>query len=1608
MTIVIQQGKTRADRNYRPFDMEYANKKIVRLPVSEASSFRAQAAQEIKPFGGKRPINLGVPKIPVGNLQNSNPYALKKAAIKKSFLSIFHGIMLGGSEKLVPAFYQSIAVACYFKAFDVREYAWLPSTASVPGDLKKLNREVNTEFMKLGHHKTLVRVRKEKDHFVADVPLIAIPNSSYLKALITLRTTYQKAYSNALSTNTPLPDLPGFFLHRPEGQDQVEGPTTFDTQAQDVSTTEYQHRLKSHLFKIQELGPWMGGQLPVEVMRHFVKYTEGFYFREHKGSLVMMASFNVPAADMQSLTSSAYALINPHDVCGLFEAFVSASVGADRKKIPHFILPLPRVRALIPKVEGGVKDFRINEDGISIDPTGHFRWLPRELDTIDAYESDIQEFYRNEDGSYSSENEAGEKNKSKAISPRIVYVDWVNKKMAYTNRLGDLEVLDLDRYQPATVTHYARFFQQPMRKITQTMVYIFSALEVVVPMAAARMQVRHWDEFLGRFRHAIETQLGTSTPVEQLDLGSIIEALYSVDESQYRGDEILPAKRWEIFADACGELVETLERDPLLINNRFAVPVVSEIRAAALIISRHKTNDSLNGLYARDKEARTKYVNQGLDPNYQNQPIPFVKDAPDAPMFMLPHQLKMENFMRNSPDFALWGVDAGGGKTPLSVMNYLREMQQFGVKRAVVIAPNHLVSTHVQDITEFTQGRMNIIPITTYTQLRHGRERLQQMIDNSPINTIVIVSMVPLQQSVKTVAYGSTPVRIYWLAEWLRQFNFQYAVIDEIHLIRNESSRQRAVMRLIQGIKKIRGMSGTLIANQPQDLAPQLAVFDPTIFGSKEEFNATYGEETTSGGKVLKWKEGFEAEVNNRIRENVAYIQVLRKEWAAMLPDLHERFISVNMTPNQQHVYNLILAQSKEDAMKDPKILKILQDMEANRESGKDEEDIEDLEAEKMASLANALKRYIQRLERFVTVPAWEMSTLDLPNVQLLEGEDRVSPKLVEAGNICLQHLQDGIVGKIIIFCNYKPEAEEGAEYLNSLPGLQGRVIHYQASTSEADRSRFDKDPNALVLIGVSSSMDTGLNMQMASRLIRLGAVWTPGPYEQGNSRINRLSFKNGGEQRANIYIDTLVVNNSIDVTKSCYLMSKIIVAEKFKNSGNPDYDNIETPDLFKMTMDNIFSMNNVSDMQDWFKPYSELDRVRREEVIRYRRENPDLKLTLVPRAQNLEGSALMMRTPYDPGTLLYAEKDLGLVRYDHFLGETIEDAEEDGPEEQEDQDTRNKSKEETEKVRGLAVHTEFGDGEIESTSYSKQRLNVRMYATGEVIPVSKLSAFVITRANTNSKDMRLLLAARNPDLDVEARSEDLVPAREPVRKPKRGKPEDVEVVEDQEEASLEVALQYLTVNGMLIMQVAEAEEEARNAMRQFGFETAPDIVLMRIRSWIQFQKIIAVWAGYPAETKLTGKGLPEPKDPFRLSKNASDELVVMFDYIRQYGLKGTDLFDITYKNDFRMFKLKNMKPNADRRFITPFPFVMDNAFYVGMPVKGHAGTRFAIQRARNQVSPTPKIVAMPKGTLWKYLGSKSQVKPLLKDIVDAGFTITNLKELGQDFKSLRVKKSQV
>lgn len=869
---------------------------------------------------------------------------------------------------------------------------------------------------------------------------------------------------------------------------------------------------------------------------------EGVRVQTKGGLAVIFADFKITKEEAQQMTSTHWIELRDIDLYPMLLQWVRTGFGAEGLA-PFVAFPISRIAATLPKSHSQYA--RINKDGISISPKGRPIFLPRELNQTLLYEDRYTQAGTRPNGSYAlidihegaSAMEAGTEVKQK-LPPNIpVLIDWVNNKYSYTNTAGFLEVEDLTRFQAADASHIRTLLQE--RVVTDKLLSQMMALGIPANVHPGAFQVLAKD-FDGNIPDNLPKDSNT------LDWFSHWANTFEKEEGHLVTFADLSTTGYGPFR-AIARYLKAIKEAVLAnldaVYQRYSVHYVME-NLAWLVLTVNYASDFAD-LQAKDRSNRQAALNQKVTPGWVPPSIPLLgKRLVSAGGGMLPHQVKVRNLLKDSPDFAILPVQAGGGKSVLLLTDILYEIKANRNQPYLILCPGHLVANYVKEIVAFTDGKLNVIAINSYAIVQNGFARLKAMLEKAPRNTVVVADYDVLKAKQRSLCYGTTPTTIFPVIDFLRQFGFGYVALDEAHKIKNATARTAATLSLITDIPKKRLASGTMAHDSPSDLAQQIGAIDPTLFGTRDEFNLRYGLEV-SGNRVVEWKPGAQQEIMRKIKSRIVVAGAMRKEWAALLPKKTEWIKGVTLTPAQYNVYNDILegilARIREDAKTNKALQKFL-DPEANKEDGDAEDEVKDEDAGE--DMANLLKPYLARLEQFMVAPA-----SDILGDKVLQGEDRISPKALMIIERIKLHIAQGYPGKVLVFTNYVESAEEIFRLAG--PELQASGILYKASNKDVDGDRFEKDDRVKWMVGVEQSMNEGLNFQFCSRLIRCFPAQTPVLVDHDKS----------------LTIQEVVENESITHVLSYDLKSKKIekrkILSRFKTPVQPEdtYVNVSVID---------------------------------------------------------------------------------------------------------------------------------------------------------------------------------------------------------------------------------------------------------------------------------------------------------------------------------------------------------------------------------------------------------------------------------------------------------------
>ncbi len=1321
----------------------------------------------------------------------------------------------------------------------------------------------------------------------------------------------------------------------------------------------------------------------------------------HKGSVaVVFADFKISSDISQQLTTNEWMMIRPIDLYPLLLQWVAGQFGY-KESAPLAAFPVSKIAKTLPPVQAA--QIRINEYGLSIDPKGQPLWLPKQLDNTGRYEDLYSQVGDKGDGHFglldvdhvSEMVISGEEVKVKLPANIPVLIDWVNNKYSYTLSSGMLKVQDLSRFKAADDAHIHNILvrQFVTYKTFTTLVSMAITCNVDTTMKFKPEELKA----IANDDASVAAKLGGSAGMAIDDYWETAEYFF---QTHYNPDIFLKDinEHNPIFGPLsrfCSRAYAAILTNQEVVNTRYAVSTVSVVLGLATLLAKYATQFSEVEL--RSNALCSAALNQEVTEGWEPSSIPLW-----ANKGMLPHQKKVRNLLKDSPDFAILPVQAGGGKSMLSVTDVLYEIKANRSQPYLILCPAHLVAQYVKEFVFFTAGKVNIVAINNYVVGRNGFERLTKMLDGAPRNTIVVADYDCLRGRQEQVCYGTTSVTVYPIIEFLRQFNFGYAMLDESHYVKNDSQRTRACMVLIADIPKKRLASGTMAHDSPSDLAVQIAMLDPTLFGSREEFNAEFGEDV-KGSRVKKWKPGAQQKIMRRIKSRVVVAGAMRKEWAALLPKAIEKFHKVDLTTAQHQVYTAILTEAldkmKEDAKGNKTLQKffesqgvkikpsgdddILEDEDDDGEDAADENAGEDLEA--------LLGFYLARLEQYITAP-----TRDELGDKLLTGEDRRSPKVNKIIERMYEHLNGGYAGKILVFTNYTASAEEIYEALP--PDLKAQALLYVAAEKVETGNVFENDPKKTIMIGVENSMNTGLNLQHVSRLIRVETVWNPGTLEQGNSRVNRPELKKA-ERREEIFYDWIMADRTLDITKISRLISKVIAVGKFENADDPAYENLPEVEIIPMNAEAIQMLNDWNaNLIEYAEAYKEFKQVQADDYKAYKEKHGELKLEAIEVAPTPKDAKLMAHVPYTPGLEIYNAGELGLVRVDEYLRQDASDMEGDDDEKEDKEsemtDKQKKRAELFSSVVGKAVHTEFGDGIVKSVMPKSKKIDV-VLPSGYLVRVGISAAFIVTRATTSSKDIRNSLLKAAGDMEITKPVDVLGPTfrrdNMGLRRAEKLKQEQEKERERQKMKVKDVSLElsFNVSNGFLGITyfVEKGGDDASHALQALGFRPVPKFAMAEVKS---SRSLVAQFKAWEAK----GFTLDESSIKARISEAFQDLNVLL-----KSGKIGQGVMNFKFasRNALKNFFRDEAKPSTSKEKIKPFPMIEDGKAYIVMQLRGQPA---AIKAVRVKV---PGVRwEMSTDSLVFYGLDLAHTGQKIKEIEAAGIEIANRADLVKEFKLLK------
>ena len=231
------------------------------------------------------------------------------------------------------------------------------------------------------------------------------------------------------------------------------------------------------------------------------------------------------------------------------------------------------------------------------------------------------------------------------------------------------------------------------------------------------------------------------------------------------------------------------------------------------------------------------------------------------------------NWLNFLDDFNFGGCladDMGLGKTVQIIAFILAQKEKVSHNTNLIVVPASLVFNWQQEINKFAPS-LKVLTI-------YGADR-SKIIKNFNDFEIILTSYGTLLSDIR----------------WLKDYHFNYIILDESQTIKNPDSQRYKAARLLQSRNKI-ALTGTPIENNTFDLYGQFSFACPGLLGSREQFKMLYSVPIDQFKDIKR-----AAELQKRI--NPFLLRRTKEQVAKELPDKTEMVIYCEMGEQQREIY---------------------------------------------------------------------------------------------------------------------------------------------------------------------------------------------------------------------------------------------------------------------------------------------------------------------------------------------------------------------------------------------------------------------------------------------------------------------------------------------------------------------------------------------------------------------------------------------------------------------------------------------------------------------------------------------------------------------------------
>lgn len=351
--------------------------------------------------------------------------------------------------------------------------------------------------------------------------------------------------------------------------------------------------------------------------------------------------------------------------------------------------------------------------------------------------------------------------------------------------------------------------------------------------------------------------------------------------------------------------------------------------------------------------------------------------------------------------------------------------------------------------------------------------------------------------------------------DWLKDIRWSLIILDEAQAIKNAGAAQTKAVKGLKGDRRI-VMTGTPIENHVGELWSLFDFSSPGLLGSAGDFKRYVS-------RLNKQKDGQAfAGLRRLVRPYILRRQKTDPEIARDLPEKIEMRAECGLSVQQTVLYARVIEDLKQQ--------------------------LEEADGIKRRGLILSV---LMQFKQICNHPALFLKEATY--------DPRQSGKYERLAQLC-----EPVIArqeKVLVFTQFQSMCEPLAEYLQTIFGLPGLVLH--GGTPVKRRSglvqEFQQDPDRPFFVISLKAGGSGLNLTAASHVVHFDRWWNPAVENQATDRAFRIG------QKSNVLVHKFVCRGTVEERIDAMIADKRAIAEQILDAeGSPHLTELSDDELLK------------------------------------------------------------------------------------------------------------------------------------------------------------------------------------------------------------------------------------------------------------------------------------------------------------------------------------------------------------------------------------------------------------------------------------------------------------